>query len=510
MIKLPRFEAEAGINNCLIISYNADITSLTEHALGFLEQQNKGSEKLRRTLIVSDIVGNDKADEVFYTNIQQIIARESVDRIVFIGYKLSENSERFTLENQLFFNTTRDFLKSDFIPQLNNEVILLRIAPEYEPLRILNHLQKLPHDTVLDVNIDALFHNVDYFRSKLSPDTKLMCMVKASAYGSGSVEAALALQDYGCNYFAVAFVNEGVELVEAGITAPILVLDTMLPALNHLFRFKLEPAVGSFQFLNKLIDEARIHNLKKYPIHIKLDTGMHRAGFDSDDLELLVDILKNQEVLEVKSIFSHLAGADEATSDMDSFTLQQIQEFDTNSRYIQSRFNHKILRHTLNTAGIERFSQYNFDIARLGIGLWGVNCCNEDKLRNVCSLSTRIMQLKVVREGETVGYNRKGLVETDKVIALLPLGYADGIDRRLGNGNGHLFLKDGSRVPIIGNICMDLMMIDVTGHKVRVGDKVVIFNDEQRISDIAVKLDTIPYELLTRIAPRVRRVYYRK
>lgn len=509
MMSQARYEVEAGINNCLIIrdSHSADLTSLTKHALSFLEQQS-ANQNLRRTLIVSDVDGNDLVNEMFYSNIQRAIHSGNLRRIIFVGPELMANAAMFDIEEKHFFKTTRQLLDSDIISTFDHEAILLKIAPDFEPERILNHLQLQAHDTVMETNFDALFHNVDYFRSKLRPETKLMCMVKASAYGSGSVEVSQALQFYGCDYLAVAFANEGVELRKAGITLPILVLDSMTPALHQLFQNNLEPEVGSFQFLQTVMDEARRHGLKRYPIHIKLDTGMHRAGFDTEDLPLLAGILRNQELVQVRSIFSHLAAADELTLEMDAFTRSQALLFDTNSKFLQEHLPYPILRHTLNTAGIERFPEYQFDMVRLGIGLWGVNCCNEDRLRNVCSLYTRIMQIKTVRAGETVGYNRRGKVESDKQIALLPIGYADGMDRRLGNGRGSVFIN-GQQVPVIGNICMDLMMVDITGVDANVGDKAMIFNDRQGLSQIAKLLGTIPYEVLTSIAPRVRRVYYR-
>ena len=508
----PRYEVEPGINNCLIIrdSHSSDLTSLTKHALTFLEQQSANSY-VRRTLIVSDIDGNDLANEMFFVNIQKVIKSKSVNRIIFIGPELYSRVSLFSeMEDKLFFKNTKEFLSSNLIASLSNEVLLLKIAPQFDPNRILFHLQQISHDTVMEINFDALFHNVDHFRSKLKPTTKLMCMVKASAYGSGSVEVAQALQHYGCDYLAVAFVNEGVELRNAGIKLPILVLDPVMPAIHHLFKYNLEPEVGSFEFLNTLLDEIKIHNFKKYPIHIKLDTGMHRAGFETEDLPALVSLINdNSKFIHVKSIFSHLAAADEMTPEMDEFTLQQIRLFDSNTQFIEENIKYSTLKHILNTAGIERFHQYQFDMVRLGIGLWGVNCCNEDKLRNVCSLSTRIMQLKRVKAGETVGYSRKGVVDSEKNIALLPIGYADGLDRRLGNGVGSVFVG-GVKVPIIGNICMDLTMIDVTGLDVKVGDKVVLFNDKQGLSDIANLLGTIPYEVLSNISVRVRRLYYRE
>lgn len=505
----PRYEVEAGINDCLIIrdSHNQDLTSLTKHALGFLEQQS-ANQNMHRTLIVSDIDGNDLVCEMFYVNIQQVIRTNTVDRIVFLGPDLHANADMFDIGDKLFFDTAGALLTSGFIETLHHEAILVKIAQEYEPERILNHIRQLAHDTVLEINFDALFHNIDHFRSKISKDTLLMCMMKASAYGSGSIEVSQALQHYGVDYIAVAFTNEGVEIRQAGIKIPILVLDPMLPALPHMFKYNLEPEVCSFQFLTTVIDEAKRRGLRDYPIHIKLDTGMHRAGFVADDLDLLVNIIKSQNAVKIKSVFSHLAAADEFNPDFERFTLSQISLFDRLSAQLQSSFGHKILRHILNTAGIERFSEHQFDMVRLGIGLWGHNCCNTDMLRNVCSLQTRIMQLKMVSAGETVGYSRKGVCDTDRLVALLPLGYADGIDRRLGNGNGSVYIN-GKEVKTIGNICMDLMMIDVTDMDVNVGDKVVIFDDQHSIANIANKLGTIPYEVLSGISPRVRRVYFR-
>lgn len=509
-IKTPRYEVEAGINGCLLIrdTHNSDLTSLTKHALGFLEQQS-ANQNLKRTLIVSDIDGNEVVCEMFYANIRQVIKNNLVNRVIFIGSELYSQSKLFDIQDKAFYRTTRDFLASEELSTFHNEAILLKISPKFHPRRIQSHLQQLAHDTVLEINFDAMFHNIDYFRSKLNPTTKLMCMVKASAYGSGSVEVAQAMQHYGVNYLGVAFVNEGVELRQAGIQLPIIVLDPMDSALHHLFRYHLEPEICSFHFLHIMIKEAQRHGLVDYPVHIKFDTGMHRAGFEAEDIPQLLAILNNQQAVRVVSAFSHLAAADEPNPEMDAFTMQQIRLFKQNADSLQVGLGYSFLKHILNTAGIERFSEYQFDMVRLGIGLWGVNCVNEQKLRNVCSLSTRIMQLKTVKAGDTVGYNRRGKITHETEIALLPLGYADGIDRRLGNGVGSVFYN-GTRVPIVGNICMDLLMIDVTGLNAEVGDEVVVFNDEQRLSDMASLLGTIPYEVLTSISPRVRRVYFRE
>ena len=508
--KNPRYEVEAGINGCLLIrdTHNSDLTSLTKHALGFLEQQS-ANQNLKRTLIISDIDGNDVVCEMFYANIHQVIKNHLVNRIIFIGNELYSQSKLFDIQDKLFFRTTREFLSSEELSTFKNEAILLKIAPKFHPKRIQAHLQQLAHDTVLEIDFDAMFHNIDYFRSKLKPTTQLMCMVKASAYGRGSVEVAQAMQHYGVNYLGVAFVNEGVELRQAGIQLPILVLNPMETALHHLFKHQLEPEICSFHFLHVIIKEAKRHELIRYPIHIKMDTGMHRAGFETEDLAEIVSILKSQDAVRVSSVFSHLAAADEPTPEMDAFTLQQVTLFTKNAEFLETELGYSVWKHILNTAGIERFPQYQFDMVRLGIGLWGVNCVNAHKLRNVCSLTTRIMQLKTVKVGETVGYNRLGKITHESEIALLPLGYADGINRRLGNGVGSVFYN-GKRVPIVGNICMDLLMIDVTGLNAEVGDEVIVFNDEQRLSDMATLLETIPYEVLTSISPRVRRVYFRE
>lgn len=506
----PRYEVEAGINNCLLVrdTHNFDLTSLTKHALGFLERLS--AQQNGRTLIVSDIQGDEMACEMFYNNIQQVIKSETVNRIIFIGSDLMAHARMFDGKiATAFYATTDAFLQSDILASFHNEAVLLKIAPPFHPECIEQRLQQLPHDTVLEINFDAMFHNIDYFRSKLHPTTKLMCMVKASAYGSGSIEVAQAMQHYGVNYLAVAFVNEGSELRRAGIELPIMVLDPMEVSLHQLFTYKLEPEVASFRFLQLMLHEAQQRGLQHYPIHIKFDTGMHRAGFTYEDLPRLGQLLNGQHALHVASAFSHLAAADEITSDMDAFTMQQFADFKQCTNKLEQILQHQFLRHILNTAGIERFSEYQFDMVRLGIGLWGMNCMNEQLLRNVCSLSTRIMQLKHLHAGDTVGYGRCGHIVRDTDIALLPIGYADGMDRRLGNGRGHVFYN-GHEAPIVGNICMDLLMIDVTGMDAHEGDLVVVFDDDHRISHIAAQLGTIPYEVLTSISPRVRRVYFRR
>jgi alanine racemase len=517
-----RLEVEAGINNCLLISdfHNSDLTSLTKHALGFFEQQ-LANQNMRRVLIVSDIEGNELVCEMFYANLQKAVQSGVVDELVLLGSELYAQNGRFNISKKYFFETAEEFLNSETINSFQNKAILLKIAPEFQPKKIQMYLQLLPHDTALEIDFDAMLHNINYFRSKIKPETKLMCMVKASAYGSGSVEVALAMQYYGCDYLGVAFVNEGVELRQCGITMPIVVLNPMKSALFHLFKHRLEPEICTFRMLNMIADFAKDLGLKNYPVHIKIDTGMHRAGFENQDIDKIISFFNSQQNIRIASVFSHLAAADEISDEMDDFTRKQINLFKEITAKIEKNVDYKFLKHILNTAGIERFPQYQFDMVRLGIGLWGVNPIKnsneiENKkyvaphnryLKNVCSLSTKIIQIKNVNAGESVGYGRKGRVEQDKKIALLPLGYADGINRKLGNGNSFMLLN-GKKALTIGNICMDLLMLDITDLEAKEGDKVVIFNAERPFSEIAAQLNTIPYEILTSISPRVRRVYF--
>lgn len=508
MFKNFRVEVEQGINHCLIMrdTHSSDLTSLTKNALSFLEQQTSDKNQ-KHTLVVSDIVGDELVVDMFYVNLIKAAHSQQIDRMITIGTALKRFASQFSVPT-VCFETCEEFLNSDLIKAFHDEVILLKIAPQFQPERVLNHLQKLAHDTVLEINFDAMFHNVAYFKSKIPAQTKMMAMVKASAYGSGSIEVAQALQHLGLDYMAVAFTNEGVDLREAGIKTPIMVLDPMQPALHHLISHHLEPEIASFEMLEMMLKEARRHDVTHYPIHIKFDTGMHRAGFEHEDMPQLVDKLLHQDALKVVSAFSHLAAADEEGESMRHFTLQQIALFDQLCSELKDGLGHTFMTHILNTAGIECYHDYPHDMVRLGIGLWGVNCRNEDKLRSVFSWRTKIMQVKSVKAGETVGYGRKGQVKHAMEVALLPIGYADGIDRRLGNGHGYFFYK-GQKVYTIGNICMDLLMIDVTGLQAKVGEEIIIFDDYQNIGGMAQLLGTIPYEVLTSISPRVRRVYYR-
>lgn len=503
-----RIEVESGINGCLIVkdSYNSDLKSLTNHSLAFLEQQI--DEKMPRTLILFADNKNCNAEiPTLVAEVQSAFLRKQLHRVVLIGECLSQHAFQFPEKERLVFSDIHLFLRSNFFETIHNEAILLKIASSKEEKLVLQRLRLLVHDTVLETNFDALKNNVNHFRNKLKPETKLMCMVKASAYGSGSIEVSKALQYWGCDYLAVAFAHEGVELRQAGISLPILVLDPCVDVLGRMIENNLEPEIFSFNMLQKMLSEVEQRNLKNYPIHLKIDSGMHRAGFEWEDLDKVIETLQNQSYLRVVSVFSHLVGADD--SQFDIFTQQQVDYFSKCAEKITSAFSHKILFHILNSSGAQRFTKNQFDMIRLGIGLWGISFSEKEVLQNVCTLKTKVVQIKYVAETETVGYSRKGVLKQKSKIALLPLGYADGIDRRLGNGAWRVLIGERT-FPIIGNVCMDLMMVDVTNSDVKEGDEVTVFGDKQTIADMSEVLGTIPYEVLTSIAPRVRRVYFCK
>ncbi|MCQ2311389.1 MAG: alanine racemase [Paludibacteraceae bacterium] len=375
----------------------------------------------------------------------------------------------------------------------------------YDEETITKRISQQTHETVLQVNLSALIDNVHYFRSLLKPQTKLTCMVKAFSYGTGSVEVSRALQQSNMvDYLAVAVADEGVELRKAGITLPIIIMDPEVAAMDLILENNLEPNVYSFQSLDNVLSSAKAKGLENYPIHIKIDSGMHRLGFYQEQIPELITHLNAQNTLKVKSVFSHLAGSDEAQ--FDAFTLDQIKYFDACAEQLKSGLQYPILKHICNSAGIERFSQYQFDMCRLGIGLYGFSFA-EAKLRNVCTLKTTILSVKKVPKGETIGYGRHTMLQEDRQIAVIPVGYADGFDRRFSNYGGEVLIR-GKRCPVVGNVCMDQAMIDVTGVDAQVGDYVEIFGDHIPLEELSDKLGTITYEVLTSVSRRVTREYF--
>lgn len=502
-----RLDVKQGVRNCVLIndSYNSDLNSLSI-ALDFLIQQSTTSQT-SKTLILSDILQTGLSPAELYSKVAGHLKNKDIQQFIGIGPVIAQHADCFSFIKNAFFTDTDSFLKSELLFELHNEVILLKGARSFEFEKISEKLELIAHETTLEVNLNALIDNLNYFRSKLKPDTKVMCMVKAFAYGSGAVEVARTLQHHRCDYVAVAVADEGAELRREGIRIPIAVMNPEIGSFGLIFDHKLEPEIYNFRLLNHFIDAAKKQGITDYPIHIKIDSGMHRLGFEMDDMTQLIQILQNQQQVKVRSVFSHLAGADDAK--FDSFTHEQVSVFTNCADQLQQVFPHKIMRHILNSAGTERFSQYQFDMVRLGIGHYGISAIPGQKLPQVCTLKTIVLQIKNIKAGQTVGYSRNGKVVNDKQIAILPIGYADGFDRKLSNGVGQVLIN-GKRAKVIGNVSMDLIAVDVTGLDAQEGDSVEIFGENLTISEVANWLNTIPYEILTSVSRRVKRIYYQE
>ena len=501
-----RLDVSKGINHTILINdtYNSDINSLSI-ALDFMARRSIDSS-LKRVLILSDILQSGMPPEVFYRKVAALIEQKQVEHIIGIGANLTAYSHLFQIEKD-FYPTTEKFLDSGGWRSLKDSIILIKGSRQFRFERISEQLGEKTHQTVLEVNIDAVIHNLKYFRSKLKPETKVICMVKAFGYGIGSYELAKTLQERGVDYLAVAVADEGAELRREGITMPILVMNPEEHAFNTLFEYNLEPEIYNLSLLDTIIRETKRRGILHYPIHIKLNTGMNRLGFDSEEIPFLAAQLNAQTGVWIKSVFSHLAGSDSPF--LDNYTQQQIEIFTEESNRLEKLLGYKFMRHLLNSAGIERFPQAQFDWVRLGIGLYGISVLDEKSLKPVASLKTRILQIRNMKRGETVGYSRKGILEQDSKIACLPIGYADGLDRRLGNRNGKVFVN-GQFCSIVGNVCMDICMIDITNVNAEEGDEALIFGEQITISELAEQLQTIPYEILTSISPRVKRIYYKE
>jgi alanine racemase len=502
-----RLEVKEGINNCQLINdtYNSDINSLGI-ALDFL-QSRRGDKKMKTTVILSDILQSGMLPKSLYKKVMELLKRKKVDRFIGIGPDLYENSKIFTIESD-FYLTVDDFILSASFKDFQHELILLKGSRVFHFERITELLEKKVHETILEVNLDAVIHNYNYFRSKLRPGTKMVGVVKAFGYGAGSHELAKTLQEHCCDYLAVAVADEGEELRKEGISIPIMVMNPEFSSLNKLFEYQLEPEVYNFRLLDILIKETGRRGITGFPIHVKIDTGMHRLGFQPEDMPELCNRLKNQNGLQVLSVFSHPVGSDSA--EHDEFTLVQIQKYTQAVRELEAGLGYQVIKHFLNSAGIERFPDYQFNMVRLGISLYGIGTHDDSKdLQPVSSLKTTILQIQKVGAGESVGYNRMSYVGRDSRIAILPIGYADGLSRRLSNGIGEVVIN-GKRCPVIGNICMDACMVDVTDTDAKEGDTAVVFGKELSVVEIARKIGTIPYEILTSISPRVKRIYFRE
>ena len=502
-----RLEIKSGINNCTIINdyYNSDVNSLAI-ALDVMNQQRQHQEKV---LVLSDILQSGRDERELYGYISHLIESKRVDQLIGIGEAISRQAGQFKVKSS-FFKDVNDFMQHFPLSQFRNQTILLKGARAFEFEQISMELQEKAHETVLEINFNHLVNNFNHYRSLIKPETKLMVMVKAFGYGSGNYEVSNILQFHRADYLTVAFADEGVELRRAGINLPIMVMSPEVNSYDNIIKYHLEPEVFSFRNL-EFIEKALEITGTTTPlnVHVKLDTGMHRLGFSLQELPELISRLQANPLIHVRSTFSHLATAD--NPDEDEFTLSQIKVFEQGSQMIVDAFPYKVLRHILNTAGITRFTQYQFDMVRLGIGLYGVPTCKQDEgvLETVVSLKTTINQIKNIPAGDSIGYNRHGRAVHAMRIGIVPIGYADGLSRLLGNGNGK-FYTNGQQVSIIGDICMDMCMLDLTNVQAEEGDTVVIFDAEHGINDIAKACQTIPYEVMTRISQRVKRVYYQE
>ena len=436
------------------------------------------------------------------------IIRPTIGVITYIGHEHDENFESLEqkrAEKMKLFVHSQTVIEDPTHQNVRTCAAVMR-ALGYDEETISSRILHQTHETVLKVNLSALVDNVRYFRSLLKPTTKLTCMVKAFAYGAGSVEVSKALQASELvDYLAVAVADEGVELRRAGITLPIIIMDPEVAAMDLILENNLEPNVYSHQSLKTVIAAVESKGLEHYPIHIKIDSGMHRLGFYKEDIPWLIDRLTHQKAVSIRSVFSHLAGSDEAQ--FDDFTLSQIKYFDSCAEELKKGLKDEgIIKHICNSAGIERFTQFQFDMCRLGIGLYGFSF-NGAQLRNVCSLETTILSVKTVKAGETIGYGRHTRLTEDRVIAVIPIGYADGFDRRFSNYGGEVYVR-GKRCPVVGNVCMDQAMVDVTGTDARPGDVAEVFGEHMPLQELADKLGTITYEILTSVSRRVQRIYF--
>ena len=501
-----RMEVKQGRHGCTLIndSYNSDVNSLNI-ALDFMNRRPDHQGR-RRTLILSDIFQSGETAENLYREVGSLVKKREVQKFIGIGPEISRNSDAIPVSEKFFFSTVDAFIRSEVFRNLRDEVILIKGARTFGFDQITDLLVQKVHETVLEVNLGAVVENLNYYRSLMKPDTKLVCMIKADAYGAGSVEIAKTLQDHRVDYLAVAVADEGATLRRNGITSNIMIMNPEMSAFKTLFDNDLEPEVYSFRLLDALIKAAEKEGITDYPVHIKLDTGMHRLGFDPlKDMDELISRLKHQNAIIPRSVFSHFVGAD--SDGFDDFSAQQFELFDKGSKQLQAAFKHKILRHIDNSAGIEHFPERQLDMCRLGLGLYGIDSRNNEIIHTVSTLKTTILQLRQVPAGDTVGYSRKGKIEHDSIIAAIPIGYADGLNRHLGNRRGYC-LVNGKRAEYVGNICMDVAMIDVTGIDCSEGDSVEIFGEHLPVTVLSDMLDTIPYEVLTCISNRVKRVYY--
>ncbi|MEO5673159.1 MAG: bifunctional UDP-N-acetylmuramoyl-tripeptide:D-alanyl-D-alanine ligase/alanine racemase [Chitinophagales bacterium] len=510
-----RLEMNDAINNCSLIndSYNSDLNSLAI-ALDFLAQQKQHA---RKTVILSDILQSGMNEMKLYSDVNDLLVSKAIDRLIGIGPHISNQKSLYQLNKNLtaeFFPSTESFLSSFSGEWFHNETILLKGARSFEFERIGKQLIQKAHETILEIDLNALLQNLSVYQSLLQPKTKTMVMVKAFSYGSGSFEIANALQFHKVDYLAVAFADEGVELRKAGITMPIMVMNPEQKSFDSMIHFHLEPELYSLRLLKQFLSNDAINSRddtgEGYPVHLEMETGMNRLGLGADDMDELLQILSGKNSLHVKSIFTHLAASEDAS--LDDYSKNQIDRFNMISTRIIKQLNYPVLRHALNSAGIVRFPEAHYDMVRLGIGLYGIDATDQllPKLLNVSTLKTTISQIKKIKANDTVGYGRRGIANQDMTIATVGIGYADGLNRALSRGNGKMMIRK-KLASIIGNICMDMTMLDITHiPDAEEGDEVIVFGNELPVQQLAEWVSTIPYEVISTISRRVKRVYFQE
>ena len=500
-----RMELKDGINNCSLINdyYNSDINSL-EIAIQFLNQQTTSSGR-KKTIILSDIKQTGLSSKKLSREVSKLLKQNRIDRFIGIGPEFMKYPYLF--KNASFYSDTKSFLSDFDQSDFSNESILIKGARTFHFERISSVLQKKYHQTILEVRLHEMVENLNSYRALLKPETKIMVMVKAFSYGSGTVEIARMLQFQKVDYLAVAVADEGLELRQAGIETPIVVMNPEAHSFETMIEFRLEPNIYSKQLLDEFTHAADKMAVRNYPIHLKIDSGMHRLGFsDRSEFDEVIHSIKSSQSLRLKTAFSHLAASDEAIHD--DFTVEQFNRFKKMTDIVEMDLDYSVDFHLLNSAGIERFPQFQENMVRLGIGLYGVSLGAAVQSRPVAHWLTTVSQVQNVKLGETVGYSRKGIVDTVREVAVVPVGYADGYRRTFGNGNAKVWLCDQEReVSTIGNICMDMTMIDVTGLNVKAGDSVELMGSHIQLTKLANWAETIPYEILTGISQRVKRVY---
>ena len=497
-----RLEMKRGVNDTYLIddTYNNDLAGL-EIALNYLVNQK---QRIKRSLILSDILQSGMSIPKLYEKTAEIINQNSLDKVIGIGTEIKHIKDH--LKTDFFwFKDTSGFLEEFDLNNFSNEIVLVKGARNFGLEKVIRYLQEKLHGTVLEINLDALSHNLNVYRSYLKPNTKIMVMVKALAYGSGSIEVANLLEFHRIDYLGVAYTDEGVTLRKNGINLPIMIMNPSLDSLDKILEFRLEPEIYNLRLLKEINRYTKINN-RPIHIHLKLDTGMSRLGFDPDDLDEMIAILKGNSLITVASVFSHLSSAD--ITDHNEFTKNQADRFKKATQLIEKNIQKGFIRHIANSAAIIRYPEYHFDMVRLGIGLYGFDATGliNDQLRSIGTLKTEVSQIKKLKKGDSVGYGRSEVIEKDSTIATIAIGYADGFFRSFGNKTASVWIN-GHLAPVIGNVCMDMTMIDITNIEAKEGDQVIIFGEEQPLKSLADSIHTIPYEILTNISERVKRIY---